>query len=386
MSQNNWKSTLLWSLIAAAFVGPGTVTTATKAGSEGGWYYVLPLIIAMLAGFLLMEMAARLTLVTGQTLGAIVSQRLGKGVVYFLFLGVALGCAAYQAGNLLGGLAGLQLFLPLQRTWVLALGLLVAGILWMGSFQRISRALALVVVLMGVAFLYTGTQSALRPPADGFLRFTVTSTTILALIGTTIVPYNFFLAAGLSPGQQLKEMRSGLAGSFLIGGLITLGILLTGVAINNFSQFSELVEVLNNSIGTVGGNLVGVGLFAAGFSSAITAPLAAAVAGRTLLAPSEKDSRWQNQGPWFRLIWLSVLGMGLIVALLDLDIIPVILSAQVVNGFLVPFLAALVLYLANSRDLLGEQVNSVWQNLGGGLVLVYITYQSVVKLGSLFLG
>lgn len=379
-----WKSTLLWSVIAAAFVGPGTVTTATKAGSEGGWYYIIPLIIAMLAGYLLMEMVARLTLVTQQPLGKIVGKTLGKTAVYLLFVSVLLGCAAYQAGNLLGGFAGLNLFAELPSKGVLIMAVAAGFILWLGSMNRISKVLAGVVVLMGVAFLYTGLSVSFDSVEVGNSpNYSLKTATVLALIGTTIVPYNFFLAAGLSQRQNLDEMRSGLLTSFIIGGLITLGILLTGTALGSFTSFTDLAGVLTNEIGIIGGSLLGFGLFAAGFSSAITAPLAAAVAGRTLLASEEDSTAWSNTGKWFRLIWLAVLGMGALVASLELDIIPVILAAQVVNGLLVPFLAALVIYLCNQRNLLGDQVNTNWQNVGGLVVFAYITYQSIFKLSSL---
>jgi len=114
--------------------------------------------------------------------------------------------------------------------------------------------------------------------------------------------------------------------------------------------------------------------------------LAAAVAGQTLLGDEKTKSNWAATGKWFRLIWTSVLGLGVLVALLDLDIIPVILAAQVVNGFLLPFLAAMILYLANDRLLLGNHINRIWQNAVGIAAFVFLTYQSCTKLSQLITG
>ncbi len=379
-SVNSWRNTILWSLLAAAFVGPGTLTTATKAGSEGGIYYLLPLLMAMVAGYLLMEMAARISLVTRQSLGSVVQQTLGCGVVWLLFIGILLGCVAYEAGNLLGGFAGLSLLFPLGRGWVLLLGILAASLLWSGKVKRIGQAMAVIVLLMGLAFVWTGTHTLLRPSEEMLLApQAVRAATILALLGTSIVPYNFFLAAGISQEQTMGEMRRGIFLSFCLGGLVTLGILLTGSGLVAFDSFGGLAESLSARLGPSGSFLLALGLLAAGFSSAVTAPLAAAMAGKTLVGAA-----WS--GRQYRLVWGSVLLLGTLVALLDLDIIPLILAAQLANGFLLPFLAALVLYLANSHRWLGDQTNGRWQNIGGGLIFLYLTYQSGNSLSGLLLG
>lgn len=375
---NARSSALLWSVIAAAFVGPGTVATATKAGSEGGVNYLLPLIGALLAGYLLMEMAARVTLITGKPLGNAVRKSLGDWVTYLLFGGILLGCCAYEAGNLLGGFAGLELFSSLNRWWVILIVLFAAILLFSGNEQKISRALSIIVVVMGCVFLFAGFSAVLggdAPPKSTSLS----TTTVLAIFGTTIVPYNFMLAAGLGQGQQLGAMRSGLGISFLVGGLITLGILLTGTIIPAFTDFAQLGTALEQQVGSSGKILLGIGLFAAGFSSAITAPLAAAVAGKTLFANDQTQS-WAFNSTHFRATWGGVLVVGLLVSVLDLNIVPVILAAQFVNALLLPFLAALVLYLANRHDLLGEAVNQWWQNALGLLVFTYLAYKSALGL------
>ncbi|MEL6274760.1 MAG: divalent metal cation transporter, partial [Bacteroidota bacterium] len=88
--KTSWKRALVWSVIAAAFVGPGTVTTATRAGSEGKWLYLPYILVAIAAGYLLMEMAARLTLITRKPLGRIVYASFGSVTVYSLFIAVCL--------------------------------------------------------------------------------------------------------------------------------------------------------------------------------------------------------------------------------------------------------------------------------------------------------
>ncbi|MBC6995839.1 divalent metal cation transporter [Neolewinella lacunae] len=374
MKTSSWSRALLWSLIAAAFIGPGTVTTAARAGSEGGWHYTGFVLLAAGAGFVLLEMVARLTLVSGRSLGQILGER-GKWLALLCFGAVFLGCVAYQAGNLLGALGGVQLLFPAAGRWlVISLGLVAAVLLWPGEARGIARALAGVVALLGLCFLLTAGGLVLggeRLTGQGGIQVS----TVLALLGTTIVPYNFFLAAGLGRGQQLSEMRLGLGLSFGVGALITLGIILVGSLASSFTTFADLARTLDARLGDKGNVVLGFGLFAAGFSSAITAPYAAALAGRELLALGDAE-RLGVRSSWFRATWLTVLGAGVVVGLLELDIITVIFAAQVANGLLLPFVAGLALVMGNDRALLGVHVNTRWQNLAAWLIAILLAQKT----------
>lgn len=369
MPKSSYSKAIVWSLIAAAFIGPGTVTTAAKAGSQGGWFYAPYVLLAAGAGLLLMEMVARITLVSERSLGQILGQR-GKWLAQACFGAVLLGCIAYQAGNLLGALSGIQLLFPIDRLWVLLIGASAVLVLRKGDTRSIAKALSNIVVLMGLVFVI----------AAGMLLFSnqslagsgnVMTATVIGLIGTTIVPYNFFLAAGLSKGQKLGDMRLGLAGSFIVGAVITMSIVLVSSVADSFTNFADLARTLGAGLGSMSKGVLGFGLFAAGFSSAVTAPLAAALAGRELLG-----REMGNTSPPFRLIWGGVLAVGLLVACLELDIIAVILAAQVANGLLLPFIAAIVLVFANDRQLLGDRVNAHWQNLLGLLVAGFLAMKN----------
>lgn len=365
---SSWSRALIWSLIAAAFIGPGTVTTAAKAGSEGGYWYLAFVGVAALAGFLLMEMVARLTLVSNQSLGRILGRN-GRWLGWLCFGAVLLGCMAYQSGNLLGALGGVQLVIPRKRIWILLVSAMALIVLWPGESRKIARALAGVVALMGLVFVVAATGLLFGGESLAGAG-KVTTGTIIGLVGTTIVPYNFFLAAGLGRGEKLADMRRGLLVSFVVGALITGSIVLVGSLTSSFTGFDDLAGTLDARFWNKGAVILGIGLFAAGFSSAVTAPLAAALAGRELLGADHAEGLGPK-GWYFRSIWLAVLLVGTLVGLLELDMVTVILAAQVANGLLLPFIAAIVLVLANDKSLLGDRVNAWWQN---GLGVVIATF------------
>ena len=319
-----------------------------------------------------MEMAARITVVTGRSLGSVVAAY-GRWLPGGLLAAVVFGCAAYQAGNLTGALGGLELLCgPLSRWWLLPLGGGVGTALWFGSTGDLGRGLAVVVAAMGVVFLFAAANLLLTAELPPRSVSDLDPALTVGLVGTTIVPYNFFLAAGLGSGSRLADMRRGLRVSYLIGAAITCGIVVTGSVLLSFTGFGQAAAVLDGPLGGSGRWLLGPGLFAAGISSALTAPLAAAVAGRELLP---------RAGRGFRLLWGGVLLTGLAVGLLRLNIVTIILAAQVVNGVLVPMVGVLVLLVANDRALLGERANSGWQNVAGLATVLFLTYRNVEVLG-----
>lgn len=376
-----WRSAILWSVIAAAFIGPGTVTTAAKAGSSAGTALLWALVFSIAATLILQETAARLTLVSRLNLGQIIARRRrGTAIPLLLFGAILLGGIAYQAGNLLGALAGLRLIGPLGRFWILLPAAGAMGLLWTGNTQLIGRVMATVVAGMGLAFVWVALGAELSPTDwfSGLLPQLDDNSALLAigLIGTTIVPYNLFLAAGLSQDQELGTMRRGLRLSILSGGLITLAILVSGTTLQTeVFSFSALAEAFTVRLGAAGPYLLGVGLFAAGISSALTAPLATAMCGRTLFGRSDtEESPWAPRGRYFRLAWLTVFGAGLSFALLDIQPVPAIIAAQAANGLLLPFVAIFLIRVANDRTLLGVHTNGPVRNALSLVVLVVVIF------------
>ena len=117
--------------------------------------------------------------------------------------------------------------------------------------------------------------------------------------------------------------------------------------------------------GTAAKYMLGLGLLAAGLSSAITAPLATAYA-LTELSGRSSDVR----SALFRGLSCLVLLIGTVFALAGIKPIKLILLAQFANGLLLPIIAAFLLYALNQRALLGAHRNGVLSNLLGALILL----------------
>jgi Mn2+/Fe2+ NRAMP family transporter len=348
-----WRSVIIWSIISAAFIGPGSVTTAVAAGALYNLDLMWAVTFSIAACIALQEVAARLTIASGLNVGEalvrLFGNRNGRYLQWFLGVGVIGGCAAYEAGNIVGAVAGLQLMTGLTALIAtLIVTVTCFLVLWNNNPSWIFNLMAFLVALMGIAFCILAAtqrfplgytiQASLVPvvPAGSHL-------TILALVGTTVVPYNIFLGSGISKGQTVPVMRVGLIISILMGGLITAAILVAGTTITDFSSFESLYAEVEAKVGTYGAVALALGLFGAGFASAITSPFAAAIITRTVF-----ESR-NERAP--RLVWIGVLLTGFVIGISGLKPIPVIVVVQAVNGFILPFMVIFLLLVINDPEI-----------------------------------
>lgn len=354
---------LFWSLIPAAFIGPGTVTTCAQAGATFGYALLWALTFSTVATVVLQEASARVTVVSGRNLAEAIRDRFRGGalglLIVLLVLGaIVLGNAAYEAGNVLGASAGAALGSPVDaRVATVLIGLVSAAVLWVGTPRTVTTVLAATVGFMGIAFIATAVL--LRPPAGEVLRGSLVPAVppgagllLLGLVGTTVVPYNLFLGSAAARGQGLREIRFGLSVAVILGGLISMGILVAGADVEGTFSYEAVSATLSARLGGWAGPLFAWGLFAAGFSSAITAPLAAAVTAQSLFG--RETARWDARGWRYRAVWMGVLAVGVGFGLAGVRPIPAIILAQALNGVVLPFAAVFLLVVVNDRGLMGD--------------------------------
>ena len=372
-------SILFWSVISAAFIGPGTVTTAASSGAHYGFSLLWALLFSTVACVILQEASARLTVVSGKNLGQTITWRFRQGAgrylsVWLIMASIWLGCAAYEAGNILGGAAGAGLATGLSpKILALAIGVLAALLLYFGTTRIVANLLGALVAMMGIVFFVTAItlRPAILPLLRGLFIPRIPSGSallVIGLIGTTVVPYNLFLGSGIARGQDLGELRFGLGMAIALGGIISMAVLVVGSSVTGPFSFSGIADALAAKLGTWARPFFAFGLFAAGFSSAITAPLASAITAKSLFG---KDSDiWAEKSWRYRSIWISVLLIGLLFGISDVKPIPAIILAQALNGILLPFVAVFLFLMVNNKQLLGRYRNSLWLNLLTGLVVL----------------
>ncbi|MBT8447219.1 MAG: Nramp family divalent metal transporter, partial [Gammaproteobacteria bacterium] len=353
----------------------------------------------------LQEMAVRQAIVTGEGLAGLLRRALaggiaGRAAMLLVIAAVGLGNAAYESGNIAGAALAVGSILPgTQALWALLIGAIAIALLFLPAYRQLERVLIGLVLAMSAVFLVSAVllQPDWGAMLRGMLRPRLPSgslLTVIALIGTTVVPYNLFLQANAArehwAGRDdrdaaLSEARLDTLFSVALGGLITVSIVTTATVsyFGNGGTFSaaDLASQLEPVLGPAGRYLFAAGLFAAGLTSAVTAPLAAAFAVCGALGWSDHP-----QDRAFRAVAIAVIVIGTVFAASGARPISLILFAQAANGLLLPLIAVVLLWLMNQRRYLSDHVNGWRSNLLGALVVGTALGLGGNKLLSLFSG
>ena len=143
--------------------------------------------------------------------------------------------------------------------------------------------------------------------------------------------------------------------------------------------FPALMESLVQLEGPDAGYLLGLGLFAAGFTSSMTAPLASAITGRSLLANAK--NKWESNSMAYRLTWGLVLFTGFLFGISNTQPVPVIIAAQALNGLLLPFVTVFLLFIINDDKIMKpEALNKKWQNLLMLIIVLFTCFLGIFNI------
>ncbi len=379
-------------LVAAAFIGPGTITACTIAGVGFGYALLWAMLLSVVATIFLQEMAARVGLVTRKGLpeaikGVVSSAWLRNSIIATVLFAILIGNAAYEGGNIGGAVLGLEaVFGATYVTWFpWGIGAIAFAILWLGSYKTLEKVFLGLIFLMSLSFILTAvlTRPNLlevakglfipRLPEQGWL-------TVLALVGTTIVPYNLFLHASLvqEKWKAAKDLRKARIDTLLavgLGGGISMCIIIAAKAIptQEVSGVLDLAMGLEPLLGQASKIFLGIGLFAAGITSSITAPLAAAY-----VANSSFNWKAKRKDLRFRAVWIVVLLLGVGSLSLDFTPIEIIRFAQIANGVLLPVMAVLLVGITNNNRIMKGYKNTVVQN-GIGVLIILLSLLLGIK-------
>ena len=371
-------------LIAAAFIGPGTVTLCTIAGASFGYSLIWAIILSIFSTIVLQEMSLRIGLITKMNLAQVIrinikSKFLNRLLLILIISSILIGNAAYEAGNITGASLGISAILNSQSINYIPvfIGLIAFIVLYQGDYKVLERSLVFLVLIMSISFFITAiiTKPDINALINGVITPKIDSnnlTIILGLIGTTVVPYNLFLHSSLvsekwNSVNKLKVARFESFFSILIGGLVSLSIIITAASVNNkdVNGVIDLARGLEPLYGNFAIYFLGVGLFASGITSSITAPLAAAYVAKSCFG-------WQDslKSRKFRAIWIIILITGVLVSMVKINPIEIIKFAQFSNSLLLPIIAIILLWLINNKNIISNKYSYRYQNIFGFLIVI----------------
>ncbi|MDE3740267.1 Nramp family divalent metal transporter [Maribacter polysaccharolyticus] len=384
-------------LVAAAFIGPGTITACSLAGVGFGFTLLWALLLSIIATAVLQEMSARLGIVTQKGLADAIKSELDTPWIRILIIAIVLsaiviGNAAYEAGNIGGATLGMNALFGRQYAtyYPFIIGFFAFGLLYMGNYKALEKVFIALVLIMSLSFLLTAIVT--KPDILKILKGTLVPSmpkdsllTIIALVGTTVVPYNLFLHASLVSEKWKNKSDLGYARkdtimAIALGGLVSMSVVIAAAAIpgEEITNVIHLAKGLEPLYGNSARYFMGIGLFAAGVTSAITAPLAAAYVANSCFGwkAGLKDIR-------FRIVWMLILGLGVFFLSFGITPIEIIKFAQITNGILLPVISVFLLWVVNKATVMGKYKNNGIQNLLGFVIILlslFLGVKSVIKV------
>lgn len=392
-------------LISAAFIGPGTVTVCTLAGVQFGYQLLWALLLSVVACIVLQEMAARLGIVSQKGLSESIKSEIRHPVLRFLaviliFSAIVVGNAAYEAGNITGAVLGIKAVAGSWQysvmsfnlnLWSVFIGGIAFILLAIGNYKVLERIFIGLVALMSISFLITAFMvrpdlseiiQGLLIPRSGAAGFY----TVMALIGTTVVPYNLFLHAALvgqkwKDPSRLKVARKELVLAILLGGMVSIAIVICAAAPALGSEVNSAADLaigLEPLFGEYATWFIALGLLAAGITSSITAPLAAAYVVKGFFGWEKGLKSFK-----FKAVWAVILLLGVLFSSLQFKPVDIIQFAQVANALLLPVIAAFLFWIVNRGTVMGKYRNTTLQNVPGAIVVgitIFLSAKSIYSV------
>jgi manganese transport protein len=384
-------------IITAALVfGPSKMTLTSKLGASYGYETLWLVVVAIFFMLIFTQMGARIGLSSDQSLLSLIRQKWGKVAGIVIGFGVFLVTTSFQAGNSIGvGIAVAEATDTPTWLWVLVFNLLGMGLLFFRSFYKTLEKLMIALVgLMLFSFLTTLFLS--KPSLNGIIQGFVPSiplgsaALLIAFVASCFSIVGAFYQAYLvqesrKSGSGQTSAKRSATGIYILGIMSAVVIICAaavlqpqGISVNSASEMSKALEPL---FGSYAAHLFLAGLFGASFSSLV----GNATVGGSLLGDALGFGN-QLSGKAVRgliaLVMICGASISLIFGKLPLELI---IFAQSVTIFLVPFIGLAMYAVANDAKIMGEKVNSPFAKIGGAIGLLLLSGLAVWNFNELFL-
>jgi Mn2+/Fe2+ NRAMP family transporter len=376
----------------------GGITTYSVMGAQSGLslLWLFPITIVVLA--IVQEMAARLGVVTGQGLSDLIRDRFGVRPTAFAMAVLLLANVANTVAEFSGAAAALEIFGVSRYVAVPLVAIVIWALVIKASYRTVERVFLSVIV---VFLAYIASAILAHPDWGQVGRSLVTPSLdlapatlllMVAVVGTTITPYMQFYLTSAVAEKGIGEDELGLARADAIGGsiwtnLIAIFIVVAtattvGVAGGAISSASDAARALEPVAGRLAEALFALGLFGASVLAATIMPISTAfVICEAFGWESGVDKRFEDARPFFG-IYTFVLGLGALVVLIPgLDLLPLIIASQNLQGLLLPVVLVFMVMLVNDDRIMGRHRNGRVAN-----VLAWGAVGLVIALDAVLLG
>jgi len=395
-------------ITGAADDDPSGIATYSVTGASFGYGPLWTALFSFPLMFAVQLMCARLGMVTGRGLAAVIRHRYPRWVLWSACL-VLIIANVINIGADLGGMgAATQMVTGLSAFfWTPVYATVIIVLLVFTSYRSMVRVLKWLTLVL---FAYVITAFIARPDWVQVLHATLIPdiqwssaylSILVGILGTTISPYLFFWQAAeeveeeVSMGrltvqqregatdQELRDSRTDVFTGMLFSNFVMYFIILTTAAtlhahghtqIDTARDAAEALRPLAGNaaywlftLGLIGTGLLGVPVLAGSCAYAIAEAMA---------WHGSLDSKPRIAAKFYTVLAVSMaLGLGLVYA--RVPAVKMLFWSAVANGVLAPPLIVLIVLLTADSKVMGDRVNPAWLRIFGWLAAIVMTAAAV---------
>lgn len=387
-----WLLTLGPGIITAALVfGPSKITITSKMGAVYGYSLLWIVVIAIVFMAVFTNMGERIGIANNKSLLTLIRDEWSKTVSVLIGIGIFLVATSFQAGNSIGvGISISEASNTSTTLWVIVLNLLGVLLLFFRGFYKIlERLMIFLVTLMLFSFVTTlffakpeiaqiisGFVPKVPMGSEGLvIAFMASCFSIVgAFYQTYLVQERRKINSNIHNDSDEKSEHGSLTGILLLG-IMSIVVMICAAAVLNpkgipVNSASDMAKALEPLFGVYAADMFLVGLFGASFSSLV----GNATLGGTLL--SDALGYGSNLSSKITRVLIGlVMTCGAVIAILFGKLpLELIIFAQSITIFLVPFIGISMYSIANKTSLMGKHVNGSKTKIIGafGLVMLFL--------------
>lgn len=394
-----WLFSLGPGIITAALVfGPSKMTITSKMGADFGYSLLWVVAVAIFFMLVYTRMSTRIGSVSDVSLLTLIRQKFGNKIAIAIGVGIFLVAASFQSGNSVGvGIAIAEASNTDPIIWIILFNFIGILLLFFRSFYKLMEKLMIaLIIIMLFAFLTTlfminpnvaETAAGFIPSMpEGSLGLTIAFTaSCFSLVGAF---YQAYLVQERKKNRAVDAPEENAQASSTTG-IILLGImgavvLICAAAVLNpqgikVNSAAEMAKALEPIFGKYASTLFFIGLFGASFSSLIGN---ATVGGALLGDALGYGSNLNNKTVKILIAIVMIIGSFIAIKFGKLPL-ELLVFAQSVTIFLVPFIGLAIYLIANDKSIMGDKVNKPFTKLFGAiglLVIIGLAISSVLNM------
>jgi Mn2+/Fe2+ NRAMP family transporter len=388
-------------IAASAGNDAGGIATYASAGSMFEYRTLFICVLVTAALVAVQEMAARVGAYTGEGLMSLVREQFSLRIGAFAVVSLLIANLGLVVSEFAGIGAAMEIFGVSRYVSVPVAAFGILAVVLFGSYRYAERtflALSLVFLVYPVAMVLAQpdwaevAKNALWPHFIASRDFLLIS---IALVGTTITPYMQLYQAGavadrgIGPDEYREERIDAVFGAIFAGFIFMSILIATAAAIGGsgpLTSASEAAQALEPVAGAAAETLFAIGLLGASALAAAVVPLSTAYGLAEAVGAERSVSRRLREAPLFLGLFTAQVVIGASVALVPVNLIDLLITMQILNGFITPVILTLLYVLTNRRSVVGDAVNGPRFKVFALICVIAVSLLAIVVLATSVLG